>query len=164
MINPTVFILCGLIGSGKSTHAKRILSEHPDTLIVNRDALREMAYGGYSFIPHFEPLIKRFAFSMVSSCISRGISVVVDETNLTVKKRQEIIDECTSTPFYGPLRIVCVWCREGVRNLEFRMREPRGCTREKWEEVLDSMRKSFEPPTMEEGFDEIIEVTIPEGA
>ena len=45
MNKPTLYIMCGLSGSGKSTIATQIANENPNTVIVSSDAIREELTG-----------------------------------------------------------------------------------------------------------------------
>ena len=45
MNKPTLWIMCGLSGSGKSTIATQIANENPNTIIVSSDAIREELTG-----------------------------------------------------------------------------------------------------------------------
>lgn len=45
MNKPTIWIMCGLSGSGKSTIAAQIANENPNTIIVSSDAIREELTG-----------------------------------------------------------------------------------------------------------------------
>lgn len=163
---PTVYLLCGIVGSGKTTEAKRMLAEATSpTVIVNRDSIRTMMRGGdYLFSSTYEPWVKTVAQSAARSANLKGWDLVVDETNITVGKRGVWLDGFISeraleTIMVRP-KVVCVWCTEMERNLELRMRDARSVSEEKWAEVIDKMRNDFEKPTMDEGFDEIRKVSI----
>ena len=57
---------------------------------------------------------------------------------------------------YGRTKIIYRWFNETERCLENRMMEARGYETSKWEMVINGMKKSFEPPTEDEGYDELI--------
>lgn len=54
MNKPTLYIMCGLSGSGKSTIATQIANENPSTVIVSSDAIREELTGNYEDQEHNE--------------------------------------------------------------------------------------------------------------
>ena len=54
MNKPTLWIMCGLSGSGKSTIATQIANENPNTIIVSSDAIREELTGNYENQEHNE--------------------------------------------------------------------------------------------------------------
>lgn len=47
MNKPTLWVMCGLSGSGKSTIAKQLAQEHENTVIVSSDSVREELTGDY---------------------------------------------------------------------------------------------------------------------
>lgn len=142
---PILYIMCGLVGSGKSTEVKKLINAGK-TFCVCRDALRTMlGAGGYVLNKDVtEPAIKEVVENLSATLIGKGLNVVVDETNLTISKRAgyiKIAEDCGAIP-------IIVWCKESERNLDNRMNDdPRGYTREKWESVIEGMKASFEPPT-----------------
>ena len=88
----------------------------------------------------------------------RNFNVIVDETFITKQKRIDLIKSITLIK--GKQNFICVYCSSKEDNLERRMKEDRGYSKDKWNEVIENMKRSFEEPTLDEGFDEIIEVKI----
>ena len=41
MSKPKLYVMCGLSGSGKSTIAKQIVNDNPDTVVISTDMIRE---------------------------------------------------------------------------------------------------------------------------
>ena len=158
----TVYLLCGLPGSGKTTWAKMKRDASPDsTIVINRDALRSMVTGGkYVFNGVIEPVIRGMTENILGGILydSMEFDIVVDETNITKKKRAEWMDVVPAH-----VDVVCVWFTEAERNLDHRMTEPRGYPREKWAGVIASMKEAFETPAKEEGFIEIEKVDVVHG-
>ena len=60
MNKPTLYIMCGLSGSGKSTIATQIANENQNTIIVSSDAIREELTGYYEDQEHNEEVFKIF--------------------------------------------------------------------------------------------------------
>ena len=82
MTAPTMFILRGLPGSGKSTAARKLHAAN-GAEIVNRDALRFALHGTYwSGEPAKEEEVTFFEQSLVADNLRHGRSVIVDATNL----------------------------------------------------------------------------------
>ena len=152
----TIYVMCGLIGSGKSTWAKVILMTQDDTISISRDGFRNMIKGDgtYHYNGLTEPLIKALRSTGMQLGADFGFNVIVDETHLTKKMRAAVIQEIKT--WMTPVRIVCVYCTESIRNVDFRMTHSRGRSREEWQKVYDDMKAVFEPPTEDEGFDEIV--------
>lgn len=145
-----VYILCGLPGSGKSTWARWKVSQEPNTIIINRDALRTMIKDKYVYDPELEHIIKESSSVIIDIALSRGYDVILDETNLTADNRNR----------WCGFDRVCVWCIEEEKCLENRMKHARGYTEEKWKEVIEGMQKAFEVPNLEaEGFSGMITVS-----
>lgn len=149
----TMYILCGLPGSGKTTWAKGKIESSTDTIYVNRDDFRNSLFcGKYTFNKNIEPVIKATVEEMVSQALLNDVSVIIDETNLTEEKRRKWIEKGS---LYGGKQVI-VHFTAMDECLENRMRDPRGISREKWESVINGMKETFEPPTEDEG--EIIKV------
>jgi len=175
----TVYLTCGLPGCGKSTWAREKAKEDLNVAIVCRDDLRTMFKGVYYYDTVLEPAIVDMAMSVLDILLDRGYDVIVDETNLTKKRRAEILSRIrqwcerkygqeTSVLPVGQLsfrrmpepaiKVICVEFPEDERHLERRMKENRGYTPEKWTEVVEGMKKTREPVTLDEGFTNIITV------
>jgi len=153
----TLYICVGLIGSGKSTWARENAKKGQNTVIVNRDHLRTMLLGKYRYDKRFEPIIKNMALDIASRALTYGLSVVIDETCLTRSSREGWVSTIAA-PYD---RCVAVHFTNTEGNVDRRMADdPRGYSREKWQEVYDGMLARFEPITEDEGFDEVIEVSI----
>lgn len=167
-----VYLLVGLPGSGKSTWSKKFAKENSSTVIVNRDAFRTMIKDEYTFDFRYEPFIKELANKALYCALDHGLDVIVDETHIKADRRKEIIrvinDFETSYGLintdHGKTQAICVWFTETQRNLENRMMDARGYDRQKWEEVIEGMRANFEPPTIDEGYDEIMKINTFIGA
>ena len=146
-----VSITCGLIGSGKSTWANKMTkedaSEKKKVVIINRDALRTMLRGEYVYDKDMEKLVRDIAEKSVESALANGFDVIIDETNLTREKRRYwfgVVGE------YPDTKIRITYFPENKNNLKNRMNDPKGLSEETWADVLDSMKKAFEEPSVDE--------------
>ena len=145
-----IYLMCGLPGSGKSTWARGNF-EKLHAVIVSRDTLRVMLYGGvYEYHLEDEPIIQEMAMACVQAAQLEGRDVIVDETCITARHRRIWMESI------APDDVTIVYCTEQKRNIE--LVNKRGYTSEYWASVIDKMRTGFEPPTTEEA--KILEVKI----
>jgi predicted kinase len=96
---PEVLILCGLPASGKSTKARNWVKEEPSRRVrINYDDLRKELFTtpGWKWNRKDEDLMKAKARELFENALKLGMSVVVDNTSLTKKSRQEWIDLATT--------------------------------------------------------------------
>lgn len=159
-----LYLTIGLIGSGKSTWAKNKAEAEKRTIIINRDSFREMIKAKYVYDVELEGLVKSMARGALEKALINEFDIIIDETNITTKKRMEWIN---AAKFLKPnnveLNIIYVWCTETERNVELRMNDSRGMTREQWEGVFNSMKNAFENPDTEYEssiFNKLIKVAI----
>lgn len=84
-------ITVGPPGSGKSTWANKTAKHDGNTRLVSRDDIRLMlfGYGGYKFTEEKETLVSRVADDAVRAALHSGKNVIVHDTNLKQKSRDE---------------------------------------------------------------------------
>lgn len=155
MNDRAMYIMIGVIGSGKSTWATAMAERDTNISIVSRDSIREMLNGTYHFIPDLERLVEYINRDAMFRVLMSGRSLIVDECNVTKKNRAELVNWARQR-FYG-IKIVGVYCPSRNGNVDRRMESPRGYSRDLWQSVFDRMISQFEPPTVDE-FDELIGV------
>ena len=89
-----LILTVGLPASGKTTWAKQLLKDHPNTYKrVNRDSLRLML-DDTQFNPKRERFITKVQRQLILSALDEGYHVVVDDTNLnpkTVRSLTELV-------------------------------------------------------------------------
>lgn len=88
---PEMIILSGLPGSGKSQFAKDWVSEDPDGRVrINYDDMRLAWFGpGWKFNRKDENQIKAAARDQVTRALNAGLSVIIDNTNLSAGTRKD---------------------------------------------------------------------------
>jgi len=150
----TLTVLVGLPGSGKSTSIPEDFSGFiysTDNFI--EDVARRM---GTSYNEEFARTIKAATAacnSLLGFAIQKGEDVIIDQTNMSSKKRLGILSRFPKT-----YRKVCV-CRVPPRDaLEWTELDQRILSREGKmipHHIIESMADSYVEPTLDEGFDEV---------
>lgn len=89
---PTLTITVGLPGSGKTTHARKVVAADTthQTVRINRDDLRKMVFDEFWFedAKIQEPIISKLQNAAVSAALRNGLNVIVDDTNLRAFARE----------------------------------------------------------------------------
>lgn len=148
MNKPTLWIMCGLSGSGKSTIATQIANENPNTIIVSSDAIREELTGNYEDQEHNEEVFRIF-HNRIRKNLENKKNIIADATNITMKSRRAIMMKVNGLN----IRKVCVivpktfkQCKEDNLHREHPVPDF----------VLDKQIRKFQIPFYNEGFDEIV--------
>jgi len=88
---PTLTVMVGPAGSGKSTVARSVVNWHAGgTVRVNRDTLRAMLYCGSPWNNAKEQVIRRLEEESVRLLLSMGVDVIVDDTNCSARTRHKL--------------------------------------------------------------------------
>lgn len=156
-----VYILCGLPGSGKSTWAKKKVEEDElnRTIIVNKDAIQQMLLGKYEYVPEIRSLVRILSHISIWEALDRGYDVIIDDCHIKKEMRKILLAQFR---FRDDIDISLIYFSENERNLEYRMLSPKGVSKEIWSEVIENMKKDFEPPTQDELGSEIKLIVDPE--
>jgi predicted kinase len=90
-VKPELLVLIGLPGSGKTTRRKEWLAEDPDGRVyINYDEMRIARYGeGWRFNRQQENEMQAAAVEVARKAINAGLSVCVDNTNLSKRTRNQ---------------------------------------------------------------------------
>ena len=144
-----VYILCGLPGSGKSTWAKKKVEDDTSnkTVIVNKDAIQTMLLGGYDYVPEVRSLVRILSHISIWEALDREYNIIIDDCHIKKEMRKVLLAQFR---FRDDIEISLVYFTENEKNLEYRMLSPKGLPKERWSEVIDSMKQDFEIPTQEE--------------
>jgi len=129
MLN-SAYITIGLPGSGKSTWS-RDKAKKDNLIIVCRDALRTMVKNEYIFDKDLESLVASMANACIKEAILDSRSIIIDETNLTKSIRASWLQLCPRD-----YKKYFVWFKETEKNLDRRMQEHRGISRENGNQLL----------------------------
>ena len=147
----TMYMLHGIMGSGKSTWAKKFVLEHPDTKIVSGDGFRLMLNGEYKYLVELDDIITASMVDTIKRVLAGGYNVIVDVGNITAERRSSWMEIPVDK------RIAVVMPR-GDRQWHVGNRE----TSTHWDKtpsgfIYDREAAALEPLN-EHNFDEIIEV------
>ena len=85
---PYLQVMVGLPGSGKSMFARDAIVKEGNTVRVNRDSLREMLYSPAKWTGAREGMTIAVERQAAIAALSEGYNVIVDDTNLSVGKRE----------------------------------------------------------------------------
>ena len=149
MNRPTLILLVGVPGSGKTTYAEKYIEENPNTAHVSSDKIREELWGSEATQGDNNKV-----FSLMQSrtieALNNGQSVVYDATNVTRKDRLYIITLC---PKFAKIECHIIWAP-----IETCIERDAARERTVGKEVIDRMLKRFQAPYYDEGIDEIVVV------
>jgi len=160
----TSLIICvGLPGSGKSTFCRKLVNERDEWQRIGTDLVKEEnAKNGVKSKRNIAAV-----FDVVSRRIKRGQKVIVENCNLTTKKRLELLD-CA----FKPKDAVCLFFDVDIDECKRRVSSRRGHETKdlfvgssksskisyKGSRIIDSFAKTLERPTTKEGFKQVIVV------
>lgn len=160
MSTPQLYVLIGLPGSGKSTWTEKFLAlnQKEEYVIVSSDAIieRYAKERGQTYSEVFSD-VSGFAMKEMSAVADNAfknkLNVIWDQTNMSIKKRKSILQRAKG---YNK---IAVDFDVSDRELQRRLDE-RAANTGKFipKSVIDSMAKSYDAPTKDEGFDQIIRI------
>lgn len=146
MDRPTLIMLCGIPGSGKTTYAKKYVEEYPSTIHISSDEIRAELWGNEATQGDNSKV-----FSLMQSrtieALNNGQSVMYDCTNITRKDRSYIIALC---PKFVKIECHIIWAP-----IETCIERDAARDRTVGKEVIDRMLKRFQAPYYDEGIHEI---------
>lgn len=150
------YILVGNIGCGKSTYVKNNLQG--ENVVVSRDKIRYMfGNGDYVFDKKLEPTVAEANICIIENLMRTGVNIVIDETNVNDILRASYLTLAKSNG-YESIAIVLPRLPKELA-VDRRMNDPHGQpNREIWESVWERFDNMYVNPTLEEGFDEIVNI------
>jgi predicted ABC-type ATPase len=156
---PIAIIMVGLPGSGKSTYRAKFMEEFPVFTEVSSDDYIEdwgVKYGNYltytDAFPHLIDEAMKYTNHLVDNCINDKYDVLIDQTNLSAKKRSARIKQFKDAGYYVMALVFVI--NEEKQDIRLTTQERAGKVIPK--NVLTSMRESFKIPDYSEGWDFIL--------
>ncbi len=156
-MKPKLYMLCGVVGSGKSTWLAKQAFDWNRTVLVSSDAHIEKhaKHNSSTYNDVFKDYIGTatdLMYKDVDFAIEHEYDIVWDQTNLNPKTRKAKLDKIPSN--YE--KIAVAFNVPDEKELERRLGNRPGKTIPP--DVVQSMRNSYQLPTENEGFDKIISV------
>lgn len=155
MIKPTLTILVGNIGNGKSTLCKKLAKNH---IIISRDSIRYMIGGGkYRFDLTLEPFVAKCTEKCIESFMLSRKDIVVDETNVLKRTRSRYLRLAKKYNYNSKAIILKKLSKE--ESVRRRMKAPHDRASKKlWNYIWEMFEKLYQEPSKQEGFKEIIKL------
>lgn len=153
MNRPTLILLCGIPGSGKTTYAEKYIEEHPGAVHLSSDGIRKELHGDESIQDNPGEVFAIMQKRAIAG-LDFGYDVIYDATNMTRKDRAGIIASC---PKFARIECHIVWAPISycIYRDEFMRKRTVG------KAVIDKMLKRFQAPWYDEGFHDI-KVILPD--
>lgn len=152
----TLYILIGIFGSGKTTWSKNNFKD--GTYIVNTDDLRYMIHNGvYEFNEQIDYIVHDIALNMTIQLLYHG-NVILDSMNHKKNKRKHIIKSIKEK--HNNCVINGINFEPDGKNLERRILDPKGLSIHRWEKIYNDILQSYESPSLDEGFNNIVQIKI----
>jgi predicted kinase len=158
MTEPTLWMLIGLPGSGKSTWAQRLGRGKISFLIVSTDQIRAQLYGDEGiqgrWAEIWQQVIDQFTQGLAAIQAGTVAGILYDATNTQRRGRREVLQTARSL---GYTRFLAVWIDVPMecclqRNAQRSRQVPPG--------IIEGMARRLEavPPHLDEGFDAIFQL------
>lgn len=146
MNRPTLILLIGPPGAGKTTYAEKYISEHSNTVHLSSDKIRKELWGDEATQGDNSEVFYRMQTRAVDG-LNFGYDVIYDATNMTRKDRAGIISAC---PKFARIEAHVIWA-----SIETCIERDAARKRTVGKEVIDRMLKRFQAPYYDENIDEI---------
>ena len=147
--NPTLYILIGVPGSGKSTYAEELYQKSERGIaLVSSDSIRKSLYGNESCQDNPKKVFT-LAHKIIVDQLEHGFDVIFDATNIYANNRKDLILK-VCFEVNQPVRFVAVYFDTPVdiciARQELRERKVPA-------KVIEKMGRQIDKPSFEEGFD-----------
>ena len=143
----TIYVLVGLPGSGKTTWAH---DHFRDAAIFSSDDYRERLFNTLETTPEQNKEVFGSLYSDLFKRLNSGHDCVYDATNTSRKDRRRVLSNVRKEH-----RKIAIYFDVSVELAKKRNQQR---VRQVSDEVIDHFFNKLTPPTVEEGFDNIIRV------
>jgi len=146
-----LYLTIGILGSGKTTWAKKMAKEDSNVKIISPDVIRQMLHGRYLYDNDLDSLVTNICQELIKILSYNYYDVIIDCCNLTKSRRE-------SWPWWRAEKIAVVFPRKTkVWHVNNKMKDSKGKSRSYWNGVYDSHVEQVEPID-KESFNEVIYV------
>ena len=145
-----LYMMCGVPGSGKSTY---VATNHPDAIVVSRDAIRfALLKEGDDYFA-YEDMVLSIFYSKIQNAIDSDNEqdIIIDATHLTPKARATCLQNLKNL---DKVNLVALSIEAPLAIALYRNDKRTGRARVP-DTVIRNMYKSYKIPTVEEGFNEV---------
>ena len=152
MNRPTLILLVGIPGSGKTTFAENLCIRNINTIHLSSDKIREELWGNEAAQGDNNEVFSLMQKRAIEA-LHNGQDVIYDATNITRKDRACIISQC---PKFAQIEAHIVWAP-----IETCVERDAARERTVGKAVIDKTLKRFQAPYYDEGIDSIY-ISYPE--
>lgn len=145
----TIYVMVGIPGSGKSTYAKKL--EEKGAVHISLDVIRNKLVEETG--TRNEGKVFSEGLKQMKEALSHGKDVICDSTNVYIAKRKPYFQ--VANEFNA--KIIAIFVNTDKKECLERNSKREGIAKVPAVAIHTSAKKLV-PPTMEEGFDEVIEV------
>jgi predicted kinase len=152
--NPFVILLVGPPLSGKTTW---INNNFPDTYVISRDEIVMEVFGSRNYNDAFRNVnqkdVDKVLRQRISDVAKSGNNVIVDMTNISPKRRRSTLSNFSKD--YNKVAVVFPTLSDNdylFRNNQRMIKENKSISLS----IIKDMISNYVPPSLEEGFNEII--------
>jgi predicted kinase len=150
---PTLILLIGIPGSGKSSFVNQLLAKNPQIQLISTDMIRGEIFGNPEnqgcWLLVWQEVQRKFEL-----VASRNQTAIYDATNATQYSRHQVIEIAHKAGF---MKIVGIWLRTPIWLCLARNKRRQRCVPESIIFQMYAQLQSI-PPSTTEGFDDLVEM------
>lgn len=142
----SLIILCGIPGSGKTTISEQLSVQYNAKLYHYDEFVKQFTYAD-------KGKTHSYLYKTVASDLLNNHNVVIDDLHTRLEWRRELLDALKDVSCTKILVVVNTPLEECLR----RNAKRSGSARLP-DSIIEHLHKTYEPPTIDEGWDEIMHV------